>query len=169
MKDSEEYAPLYTQRERVRLAVIYTCVFLLVSLVSYIWLLPELEYFMSTAHCQTFYGYQGILVMVYGLFVGIPVLTWMSLQIAFTWQGVRIILHRQSPPVGTKVLRKTVIVKGREAVMKGWLMILLVPAFFIMVIPWGIITADELLQSMDLTRLDYATCVELYEVKNGLR
>ena len=169
MNDSKEYAPLYTLQERIRLAVIYACVFLLVSLIGYIWLLPELEIFMSTAHCQTFYGYHGLVVMVYGLYVGIPVLTWLTLQVAFTWQGARIILHRQSPPAGTKVLRKTLIVKGREAVMKGWLMILLVPAFFVMLVPWGIITADELLQTMDLTRLDYATCVELYEVKNGFR
>lgn len=169
MKDSQEYAPLYTQGERVRLAVIYTCIFLLVSLIGYIWLLPELEQFMSTAHCQTFYGYHGLVVMVYGLYVGIPVLTWLTLQIAFTWQGAKIIIHRQSPPVGTKVLRKTVIVKGREAVMKGWLMILLVPAFFIMVVPWGVVTADKLLQTMDFTRLDYASCVELYEYKNRFK
>ena len=163
MSDIPEYAELYSRQERQKLflKLLLSGIFLCVA--GFLWLVPELNAFVRTAHCQEIAGVQGIVALVYGMFVGVPLLMWLVLQLVFGWYAVRIIRDRQSPPRKVKVLWKTRITVGRDAVLKGVLLIVGLPAAFIMLISVGAMSANDFLQSIDVNQLDYSICVERHE------
>ncbi len=163
MNSPVSYAELYTKEERNSLLRRYALIIVLVMLPGYIWGLPELEFFMRTAHCQTIAGVHGLVVLMYGMYAGLPLLFAVVLQLVLTWQAYRIIRDRQSPPKNVKVFYKTRVYTGREAVMRGVFMILIIPAMFVFIINWGLLQAERMVQGIDLNQLDYSLCVNMHD------
>ena len=102
-----DFAPLYSTRERLWLALKLLAVAIPVYLAGYYWLFPWLREYAKTANCDQIAIFSGLELLLYGLLVGAPLsmagLIWLiegrhSLQV---WR------LGQSPLPGEKVLRKT--------------------------------------------------------------
>ena len=160
MNRSDEYATLYTKQERIRLAIVFLFAFLfLLAVVNFI-LFPEWSEFIASIHCHTIMGIPGIAALVYGVFVGIPIVCGIILELIFAWVGIRTIIEKRSPPEKSKVFKKTKILYGREAVLKGVFILLFIPAFFVPVISWGYLQAGDYISRIDVNKLDYSVCVK---------
>ncbi len=169
MTPTEQYAEIYRPAERNRLLGMYSLLLLLILLPGYLWLLPVLTELMSTAHCQSYAGVHGTVFVTYAVYVGLPLGAAIIMELVLVWKAVRIIRERQSPPRGARVFTRTRIVKGREAVMQGILLMLMVPAATIGLIGWSYMMAHERLQNIPVDQLDYAKCVEIHEIRIGIR
>ncbi|VAW60539.1 hypothetical protein MNBD_GAMMA11-485 [hydrothermal vent metagenome] len=160
MNKQSEYAVLYTRQERTRQLMILVGVFLLLLGVAYFILLPEWTRFVASAHCKTILGMPGIAVMIYGVFTGIPAAGGIVLGLVFGWLGIKTVIEKQSPPASTKVFKKTRILRGREAVLKGVFLLLFVPTLFVPVVSWGYLLAGDIIAQYDVESLDYSMCVK---------
>lgn len=163
-----EYAPLYNRRERIRIALMYLFFALVLAIAGYFYIIPWLTDFINTMHCKEFYGVHGVVVMIYALFVGLPLLVMLTMQPVLSVHAVKIIRDAQSPPKNTKVFRKTKITKGKKARLTGWFLLLSLPVAFIAIIAWGYLSAGKWIQTIDVNTLDYSVCVEEVNRSQGL-
>ena len=76
------------------------------------WYLPFLNWYVDTVHCYTPFGYSGISVMWYSLFVGIPLFCAFIIGIVTVPIGYKGIIHKQFPPKGMKVYKPTKILRS---------------------------------------------------------
>ncbi len=164
----QEYAPLYSRHERIRIALSYLLIVLIIAIAGEFYIIPWLTEFISKIHCKEFYGVQGVVVMIYGLFVGVPLLIMLMMQPVTSVYAVKIIRDAQIPPKNKKVFRKTKIIKGQKAKLRGWFLLLFLPLVFIAVIAWGYLAADQWMQTIDAEQLDFSICVENYNRSQGL-
>ncbi len=160
MNKQTEYAVLYTRQERIRYAVVMLALFVALLLTTYFWLFPGWTHFVATAHCKTIFDMPGLVIMVYGIFVGIPISGGIFLELVFAWVGIKTIIEKRSPPANTKVFKKTEVLHGRDAVLKGVFILLFIPAMFLPFISWGYFQAGEFINQMDVDKLDYSMCVK---------
>ncbi|HED34215.1 MAG TPA: hypothetical protein ENJ08_08400 [Gammaproteobacteria bacterium] len=160
MNKQTEYAELYTRQERIRYAVVMSALLAALLLATYFYLFPQWTHFVATAHCKTIFNMPGLAVMVYAIFIGIPTIGGVFLELVFAWLGIKTIIEKRSPPAKTKVFKKTEVLRGRDAVLKGIFILLFVPAIFIPLISWGYLQAGEFIGQMDVERLDYSVCVK---------
>jgi len=111
-------APEYTKRERITLFITYFSIGLPVLALFKYWFLPRMETFGEAAHCYDFGWFNGVQLMFYGVFVGIP----LSLAIMLlVLEGKRLILvykHKQTPPPGYKVFKPTEYTYGNKALFQ---------------------------------------------------
>lgn len=164
----QQYAPLYSRDERVRIALRYLFLVLVIAITGELYIIPWITEFINTIHCREFYGVQGIVAMIYGVFVGVPVLLALTIQPVLTIHAIKIIRDKQSPPKNHKVFRKTKIIRGRQALIRGWFLLLCLPIVFIVCVAWGYLSADKWLQSVNVAALDFSVCVEKYNRSQGL-
>ncbi len=169
MTQTEQYAEMYSKTERNRLLGVYSLLVLLILLPGYQWLLPVLTELMRTAHCQSYFDIHGTVFVTYAVYVGLPLGAAVIMELVLGWKAVQIIRDRQAPPRSAKVFSRTRIVTGREAVLQGVLLVLIVPAASIGLIGWSYMMANERLQNLQVDQLDYAKCVKMHEVRSGLR
>ncbi len=168
MAQEPKYAEQYTDEERKKILIRYLIIFAGLFVLGVFWLQPLLTEFINTAHCQVYYGISGIVVIVYGLFVALPLLIAVILQLVMTPMALRVIRQRRWPPHETRVLQKTVVVEGRRAVVRGYVLLLVMPIFFISLISYGFIYTEDLLQTINFNALDYSVCVERVNLRQGL-
>ena len=105
--------------------------------------MPWLDEYVRFANCRVYYGYTGIQVLLYAMFVGAP----LSLGLFFVlWFGpytIRVLKWKQDPPPGVKVLRKTRIRYGAQSMLRP-VALLAVIVFFIATSIWGDIQVETM-------------------------
>ena len=156
MDKESKFAEEYTKNERIRFVIIYGIPAALFILTADWWFFPWIEWFASTSHCHEFLGVAGDEWLLYGLFVGMPsILLIPSIYLCYLSRSI--IVSKQLPPPGKKVLTKTRIIHGRKAVMRGYLnfsSLIIVFSFM----TWGYFTASDLLSGTDSSMYDYSIC-----------
>lgn len=131
---TEEFAPEYTKRERIRILVIYTTIGLILVAVGELSFFAWLGEFSKTANCHSYFGINGERLLVFGVFVGIPLLFATTIAAIFGTRGVRILRQGRTPPKGEKVFRPTPIQRGPKARTAGVIQLLIVLFAFAVVI-----------------------------------
>ena len=157
-----DYAPIASRRERIRIALILAAVFVPLALLGHFWLFPAITYYAGYANCFAFAGINGVAIMLYGAFVAMP-LSFALIALVFMGpRSLRILRAGQDPLPGETVLRKTKYRYGRRALLfpvLTFIIVLLPLAFSI----WGSFQVDRLTanivpcseqQKIDLNRGD---------------
>ena len=114
----DKFAPEYTKRERVILTIKYLSVGLPVMSFFQYWFFPNMETFGKVAHCYDFGVFNGVELIFYGVFVGIP-LSLALMLFAFGGRRCLLILKlKQTPPPGYKVFKPTAYKYGNKALIQ---------------------------------------------------
>jgi hypothetical protein len=144
MSQLTEFAEQYTTTERLRFIALYIVSGGAITVVSKLYFFPSLKVFAESAHCGTVLGFDGLAVLWYGLFVGMPLSCALLVAGVIGYRGCRILRDRQTPPLGEKVFRPTRIVRGSKAKLFGFLHLLSCAPFLAMAI-WGCPQASVML------------------------
>lgn len=137
-----EFAEQYTKAESIRIVVLGTIAGAAVIFLGKAWLFPAISEFARTAHCRTLFGFDGVAVLWYSLFVGLPLHAAVLLLATVGWRGYKTIRDGQFPPQREKVTRPTRIRRGLAARRIGYLhLIACVPLFALAV--WGYYQAEK--------------------------
>ncbi len=142
-----DYAPLYSKRERIRIALWLAALLLPFTLFLQYWLRPRVEAYARFANCQVYGDINGVHVLLYAIFTGAPLFMALLLLLLFGRRSMRLFRHRQDPLPGEKVLRKTRYRYGRAALRQPILLgfvIVLLAGFAI----WGGFQVGELADSI---------------------
>lgn len=121
MPTEPEFAEEHTPAERIRFVVIGTLIGALVVISSKAWLFPWIREFATSAPCRTVFGIEGLTVLWYALFVGLPLQAAVLVAATFGWRGYKILRDDQFPPAKEKVYRQTRIRRGSKAKRIGYL------------------------------------------------
>ena len=137
MNPSPEFAEQYTTAERIRFIIISIVFNGAIIAICKLYFFPWLNAFASSAHCRTFLGYDGLAVLWYGLFVGMPLSFAALVGGIFGYRGYKILRDNQMPPLHEKVFRPTRIVRGKKARLFGYFHLLAFTPLMAISI-WGI-------------------------------
>lgn len=162
--DGTEYAEQYTTRERVKHIGIALGIVVPLVLAAELWAFPALRDFADRSYCYEWKGVNGTTLLMYGVFVGLPLGSALVMGVPAALFGARIIRDKQMPPHGQKVFKRTKIRRGRLAVAAGWAHMLPL-VFFIGLARWGEIQADKLLADFDPAETDPHACAPNHELE----
>lgn len=119
MTEQPEYAEEYSTRERIRIIAVGAIGAAVLVGISQTWFFPWLREFSASAQCRTVFNLNGLEVLYYGLFVGLPLLVALTVGLSFGRRGHRILKEGRVPPSGEKVFRPTRIEWGAKAKLVG--------------------------------------------------
>lgn len=102
-----EFAPLYSTRERIAIVAKILAVAAPVYVAGFYWIFPWLRRYAQTASCDRFGAFNGLELLLYGLFVGMPLSMAVLVWLIEGRRSLRVWRLGQSPLPGEKVLRKT--------------------------------------------------------------
>lgn len=122
----EEFAPEYTQKEKLKILILGVVAGVLTVAIMKLWGFPKLREFAAVAHNVKVFGLPGTEVLLYGIFVGIPLIVMLSL-LPLSIQGYRVLKDGQFPYKNSKVFKKTKIIRGKKALVRGWLLLSILP------------------------------------------
>ena len=158
MDELQDYAEQYSVRERIQLVSLYGIFGLAFVVASRQWLFPWIRWFAETAPCHELLGYSGTTWLAWGLFVGLPVLSGLIVTATLGRMGYRIVRDRRAPPRAVKVFRKTRIVRGQPAILRGYMALLAGPVVFFSIAIWGSFQAVSFEKSIDASGFDHSVC-----------
>ena len=138
-----DFAPLYTTRERVQLVLKILAVATPVYLLSQFWLFPWLQNYASFANCHTYGDINGVHLLMYGIFVFSPLSLALLIWLLEGKRCLRILRVGQNPLPGEKVLRKTRYRYGRAAMFHP-IMLFSIIAVLIGFSVWGSFQAKKI-------------------------
>lgn len=138
-----EYAPLYSRKERIRIAVMLMLIVVPLLLVSQFWLIPGISDFTAVANCVFVGGVNGVQLLLYGVFVWMPLSFATLLLLLLGRRCIRIIRAGQDPLPGEKVLRPTKYRYGRAALLMP-VLVLIIEIGMIGFATWGGFQAEKL-------------------------
>ena len=138
-----EFAPLYTTRERIRLVLKILAVAAPVYLLSQFWLFPWLQNYASFANCYIYGDITGAHLLMYGVFVFIPLSLALLIWLFEARRCLKILRVGQNPLPGEKVLRKTRYRYGRAAMIQPFVLFLAI-AVLIGASVWGGFQAEKI-------------------------
>jgi len=144
MSQSPEFAEQYTTVERLKFIAIFIVSGGAITAMSKLYFFPWLNEFASSAHCRTVLGFDGLAVLWYGVFVGMPLSSAAFVGGVLGYRGYKIMRDNQTPPLHEKVFRPTRIVRGKKAKLFGYLHLLAFGPLLVMSI-WGIPQAASML------------------------
>lgn len=121
-----EFAPQYSPKERRRRLLLHVVIGALLAAAVYWWALPRFRSFSTAAQCEVVFGVPGSTLLIYGAFVGAPLVAAMLIVLLTARQSIETIATRRYPPPGRKVYRHVKIKKGWQAIAFA-----LIPAMFI--------------------------------------
>ena len=136
MDRSQEFAEQYSTAERIRIVVRGAVAGALVIALGKLLFFPWLLAFSASAHCRTIFGTNGTVVLLYGLFVGTPVLAGLVVACTLGRHGFKVVRAGQFPPQGEKSLRAVRIRRGSAATIIGYLHLMAFVPFIAMGL-WG--------------------------------
>lgn len=139
----DEFAPLYTTRERIRLVLKILAVAAPVYLLAQFWFFPWLQNYASFANCNFYGDINGVHLLMYGVFVFIPLSLALLIWLFEGRRCLEILRVGQYPLPGEKVLRKTRYRYGRAAMMQPFVLVLLI-AVLIGASIWGSFQAEKI-------------------------
>lgn len=145
MAQQPEYAPQYSFRERVRYAIFAVlCAGAVIAIFEW-WLLPEWAEFAKSAHCRTLFGIPGTAVVMYGTFVGLPLVAGLTIGPFIVPSSLRCIRARHYPEPGKKVLGRIKVRTGRAAIVRAGADLAMLATLFALAI-WGGFAATDILR-----------------------
>ncbi len=150
-----EYAEEYPKTEKYKRVFLFILLGGLCVIINEKWFLPFLNWYVDTVYCHQPFGYSGISVLWYSLFVGIPLLV-VLLSIPYDFICIRAIRQQQFPPQGMKVYKPTKIRRGWQANAQA-LFFLLITFCFIVFSVWGYFEAGKMPQEVP-EDFDYSVC-----------
>lgn len=132
-----EFAPLYSRRERWRILLKIALILLPLAAIFFVWVLPWLNTFLLTAHCQNLLGFNG-LTFVMTLMLALPPL--LLVLFLFVTEGPKswqVYQLKQTPLPGEKVMNPTRYRYGNRALLRpiGFLMALLL---LLLIVIWSV-------------------------------
>jgi len=143
MNDDVEFAEEYSTNERIRIIGLGGVIGAVLIYLGDAWFFPWLTEFSASAACRTVFGVNGVLVLFYGLFVGLPLLVAIGIGISFGRRGIRILREGRVPPSGEKVFRPTRIARGAKAKTAGVMqLVAVIPPLALAL--WGFGQAENL-------------------------
>lgn len=120
------YAPEYTTKERMIIGLkIFGWMVPLTAALNF-WFFPWLKQYSENAHCYQYGNFTGLHIILYGLFVGFPLLMTSVMVIIEGKRTVKIIKLGQSPLPGEKVLSPTKYIYGTQARIKAYLFLAII-------------------------------------------
>jgi hypothetical protein len=147
MNELPEFAEEHSLSDKIRLLAIYLAAGAVVVLAAQTWLFPAIRAFAGSAHCRDVFGFSGVSVLFYGLFVAMPLSIALVVGLTMGRHGCRVLRDGQNPPIGEKVFRPTRIERGRKAKLMGYAQkysFLLLLAIAV----WGLPQASGLIASL---------------------
>lgn len=153
---------MYTPRERIRFVAFGVAAGLLAIGISKLWFFPWLHEFATSAPCRTVFGRSGTAVLLYGVFVGLPVFAALVVAATLGLRGIRILRDGRVPPRGEKSFRLTRIRRGGHATLVGYLHVVVFVPFAALAL-WGSV------QAAALSRQASRSAVECTEAKSPVR
>ena len=138
-----QFAPLYSRRERWRLLLWALVVTGLLALLMITRLLPWLNSFLPTAHCQTIFGINGLSAVMLLMFVAAPLLLVIFLLVFERPKSWRVWRLKQTPLPNEKVMKPTRYRYGNRALLRpiGFLIVIIV---LLGLTVWAFILVDNI-------------------------
>ena len=90
----DEFAPLYSTRERIILAIKAVLICVPLYVIGDYWFVPWLGDYAKDAHCQQYGSLNGVELLMYGIFCGIPLSTALLLWFALGRRAARTLRAR---------------------------------------------------------------------------
>ncbi len=143
----DEFAPLYSTRERIRMVLKMLAVAAPVYLLAQFWFFPWLQNYANFANCYHYGDITGTHLLMYGIFVFIPLSLALLIWLFEGRRCLRVIRAGQNPLPGEKVFRKTRVKYGRAAMTQP-IMLLLMIAMIIGISIWGGFQAEKITRSI---------------------
>jgi hypothetical protein len=166
--DDAEYAELYTTKQRLVFIAITLGLLLPLMIVTDRVGFPALEGYAATAHCRELLGIPGTTVLIYALFVGLPLSGAVLVGVPLAWRGLRIIRDGQRPPRGVRVFKPTRIRRGAQARLAGYAHMLPL-LFFIAVAIWGEGPAARMVADVEAVAADPEECARVTQTGSAMR
>ncbi|WNO60206.1 hypothetical protein [Rheinheimera sp. MMS21-TC3] len=150
-----EFAEEFSKVEKVKRVILYVLLGAFIVISHQKWLLPYISWYANTAYCHTPFGYSGVTVLWYGLFVGLPIFCAILVAAYSVPNGIKGLRDGQFPPKGVKVYKPTKIIRGRPSKVKS-LGHLIAPLLFVVIGIWGSFQVENLPNDPD--SFDYSVC-----------
>jgi hypothetical protein len=147
--NEEIFAPEYSNAEKVKFIIKQICFGVFFLALSKFFIIPFMASFASNAHNIKILGVSGTTILLIGIFLGMPILSGL-VMIPMLKIGIQSIIHRQYPPRRFKVFKKTKIIKGKKAIAKAVIILLL---YFVAIIPvtiFGYISLNTMLNNRNI-------------------
>jgi len=139
----DKFAPEYTKREKIKLIIKELIWAAPLYIACQFWFFDWLSEYSNNANCYFYGTITGVHLVMYGLFVLMPLVFGIILFQLLGKDALQIIKIGQHPLPNKKVFSKTKYIYGNQAKLKGYITIACISAFFIMSI-WGITAANKL-------------------------
>lgn len=146
-----EYAPQYTRSERIRLLLKYSIWAGPLVLLTHFAFLPWLRGYAARAHCYDYGPVNGLQLVFYGLFVGLPALITLTLYAVEGPRSIKILRGGQSPLPGEKVFRPTKYRYGGRARIRP-VLLMLIMLLLVGLALRGLFWAEEIIAKAPLDR-----------------
>ena len=142
-KPEVEYAPMYSTRERVAIIVKMGLWLVPLYLVFQFCFLPYLKEYAANANCYHYGPVNGVHIVFFGIFVGLPLLLTTFLVVLEGANFMRAFKAGQFPAPGQKVLRLTPYQYGNAARLQVGLFFIII-LFLLGLTIWGGFQAYQL-------------------------
>lgn len=152
----DEFAPEYTEKEKI-IFFLKTLAWALplFSIVQFA-LIPSLIDFSDHAHCVSLLGMTGFELIFFGLFMGIPFSIAIIFALTIGRRALKVIKTGQTPPPKEKVFRRTKIIYGEKAKLRGYLALCCLLALVILA-SFGYVPAKGFLSNIGPT--EFPPCI----------
>jgi len=141
------HAPEYTTRERITFVLKHMLWFIPLVAATELWFFDWLSEYADNANCYIYGSITGVHLIMYGLFVGIPLSLVILLSILEGRRAIKVIKLGQNPLPGEKVFKKTKYTYGHKAKVKPVGIIFSI-GFLLALTIWGVMQAHELTQNI---------------------
>jgi hypothetical protein len=145
-----EYAPEYTRKERLRIVAVHSAWVIPGFFVVEYWFIPWLTDYADQAHCYDYGRFTGSELLLYSVFVGLPVVTGLLVLVIEGKRSLQILRIGQSPLPGEKVFRPTKYTYGLRAKVRPFMVICMVVSLLILSL-MGVSSVREIPVPSDVT------------------
>jgi len=140
-----DYAPEYTRRERIIFLVKHMLWFVPLLIATEFWFFDRLEEFSNQAHCYRYGNITGFHLLMYGMFVGIPLSSAVLIAALEGRRSLEVLRLGQNPLPGEKVFQRTKYQFGFKAKVKPIALFCFI-GFFLLFSVWGAVQAYVITQ-----------------------
>lgn len=147
-----EFAPEYSKREKIVLVAKLLAVIIPLALLSQYWFFPALNEYAENAHCHQYGPVNGLDIVFYGTFIGLPLSLALVIFILEGRRSIKVLKIGQHPLPGEKVLKPTRYTYGWKAKI-GPVLILVVIASLVGFSVWGTFAAQHMISMAEKKRL----------------
>jgi hypothetical protein len=138
-----QFAPEYSKRERILMVVKAIAVVLPIYLLAQFWFIDWLGVYAATAHCRQYGNINGMQLLLYGLFVFMPLSFVLLIGLLEGKRAIRVLRLGQNPLPGEKVLGRRKYRYGNAARIQpiGLLTVLVI---LVGISIWGYFHAEKI-------------------------